>query len=145
MCGRLQLSERISRHVLKCHLEHIELEDEDVGLEDGDEAGARNLTALAAQFNQALADDNDEDGREVLEEELPEVEDIVANRACARPRRLCLYFSKVHAVPLSEVFNFARSDSVDSIEEGLRVYWNCGVVNLGKECDIYEDIASMRK
>jgi hypothetical protein len=122
--------------------------DNDVNLEDeesdgDDEPGARNLTALAAQFNQALDDDSDGDSGVEQEAELPEPAVIVANQSCTRPRRLRLYFSKAHAIPLSEVFNF--SDSVEGVEEGLGVFWKFGVTNLAKERDVCEAIASMRE
>ncbi|EUC55524.1 hAT family dimerization protein [Rhizoctonia solani AG-3 Rhs1AP] len=123
-------------------LEHTGLGDEDEGLEDEDEVGAQSLTTLALQFNQALVDDNDGDAEGELEEELPEPVEVVANQPRARPRRLRLYFSKAHAIPLSEVFNF--SDSVNGVEEGLGVYWKYGVTNLAKEHGIYEAIACMR-
>ncbi|KDN35320.1 hypothetical protein RSAG8_11654, partial [Rhizoctonia solani AG-8 WAC10335] len=120
------------------YIEHLE-SDEDEGLEGEDEMGARNLTGLAAQLNQALDNDNDE---ETGEEELPKPKEIVANQPCARPRRLRSYFSKAHVIPLSEVFNFL--DSVDGVKEGLGIYWKGGVANLAKEHDVYEAIASMR-
>ncbi|CAE6409198.1 unnamed protein product [Rhizoctonia solani] len=118
---------------------------EDMGLEDKDEedeTGARSLTTLAAQFKQALDDDNDENIAGELEEGLPEPDEVVAYQPCTRPRRLRLYFSKAHAIPFSEVFNF--SDLVDGVKEGLGIYWKCGVANLAKEHDIYEAIACMR-
>ncbi|KDN33141.1 hypothetical protein RSAG8_13769, partial [Rhizoctonia solani AG-8 WAC10335] len=101
---------------------------EDMGLEDKDEedeTGARSLTTLAAQFKQALDDDNDENIAGELEEGLPEPDEVVAYQPCTRPRRLRLYFSKAHAIPFSEVFNF--SDLVDGVKEGLGIYWKCGV------------------
>ncbi|CAE6486181.1 unnamed protein product [Rhizoctonia solani] len=121
----------------------------DAGLEDmgsehedeGDETEAR-LATLAAQFNQALDDNNNDDFAGELGEELPEPEEVVPYRPCTRPRRLRLYFSKAHAITLSEVFNF--SDLVDDVEEKLGFYWGCGVANTAKDHGSYEAIACMR-
>ncbi|EUC60686.1 hypothetical protein RSOL_359770, partial [Rhizoctonia solani AG-3 Rhs1AP] len=121
------------------YIEYLEPEDEDEDLEGEDEMGARNLTGGTAQLNQALDNDNNE---KTGEEALPEPEEIVANQPCAHPRRLRLYFSKAHAIPLSEVFNLL--ESVDGVEEGLGIYWKGGVANLAEEHDVYEAIASMR-
>ncbi|KAG9120338.1 hypothetical protein FRC07_004203 [Ceratobasidium sp. 392] len=119
--------------------DNVDLENKE--LEGEDELGAQNLTALAAQFNQALDDDDDGNLSEELEAELPEPAEVVANSLCTRPRRLRLYFSKAHAIPLSKVFDF--SDSVKGVEDGLGVFWKFGVASLAKERDVYEAIASM--
>ncbi|KAF8689801.1 hypothetical protein RHS03_09018, partial [Rhizoctonia solani] len=108
----------------------------DSGDEEEEEPGEQNLTTLATQFNQALHEDSDGD------EELP-VPSAVSSQTHTRPRRLRLYFSKAHAIPLSEVFNF--SGSVEGVDEGLGVFWKFGVSNLAKERDVYEAIASMRE
>ncbi|QRW20585.1 hAT family dimerization protein [Rhizoctonia solani] len=108
----------------------------DSGDEEEEEPGEQNLTTLATQFNQALDEDSDGD------EELP-VPSAVSSQTHTRPRRLRLYFSKAHAIPLSEVFNF--SGSVEGVDEGLGVFWKFGVSNLAKERDVYEAIASMRE
>jgi hypothetical protein len=125
----------------------VNVDDEEVEgdeeLEGDDEPGAQNLTALTAQFNQALDDDSDKDLNEELEAEHLGPAVAAANQACTRPRRLRLYFSKAHAIPLSEVFNF--SGTVEGVEEGLGVFWKFGVTNLAKERDVYEAIASMRE
>ncbi|KAF8748189.1 VAMP synaptobrevin-like protein [Rhizoctonia solani] len=67
----------------------------DSGDEEEEEPGEQNLTTLATQFNQALDEDSDGD------EELP-VPSAVSSQTHTRPRRLRLYFSKAHAIPLSE-------------------------------------------
>ncbi|KAF8692824.1 hypothetical protein RHS03_08537, partial [Rhizoctonia solani] len=108
----------------------------DSGDEEEEEPGEQNLTTLATQFNQALDEDSDGD------EELP-VPSAVSSQTHTRPRRLRLYFSKAHAIPLSKVFNF--SGSVEGVDEGLGVFWKFGVSNLAKERDVYEAIASMRE
>ncbi|KAG9086978.1 hypothetical protein FRC07_012943, partial [Ceratobasidium sp. 392] len=111
--------------------------DADLGDDDSeDESGAHNLTTLAAQFDKALDEDNDEG----VDDDLPAPSDVL-NQPSTRPRRLRLYFSKAHAIPLSEVFNF--SGSVEGVEEGLGVFWSLGVTNLAKERNVCEAVASM--
>ncbi|QRV73696.1 hAT family dimerization protein [Ceratobasidium sp. AG-Ba] len=111
--------------------DHDSSENEEL---DEHESGEKNLTALASNFNQALIDDHDQ---EYLQEN-PD-SSSVSNEVYARPRRLRLYFSQAHAIPLAELFNF--SDSVGSVEEGLGVFWRHGIANLARERDAYESVA----
>lgn len=121
-----------------------EMVDHDGNIDSGDESseeeesGDPNLTALSARFTHALDEDNEGD----IDDELPEPS-VIPNQPCTRPRRLRLYFSQAHAIPLSEVFNF--SHSVEGVSEGLAVFWSFGITNLAKERDLYEAIGSMRE
>jgi hypothetical protein len=110
---------------------------------DEDEQGACNMTALAARFTQAVDDDVDEIESAENEQELPEPAALVAQQCNPQTRRVRLFFSRAHVIPLSETFNF--SESVQGVEDGLGVFWKGAIHNLGKERDVYMAIASERE
>jgi hypothetical protein len=102
-----------------------------------------DLTALAAQLIRAVNDDEDDaeedgDGPYEQEEALPDLPALAAHQPGRQPR-VRLFFGTAHAIPLNEVFNF--SESIPGLEDGLDVFWKCGIRNLAKERSVYEAVA----